>query len=56
MTKTVKIPSSLYASAKPMPPCLYETLVSLGASSLSFIQVCTLYEGFNLEGKKQEKN
>ena len=29
ITKTVKTPSSLYASTKPMPPCLYESLVSL---------------------------
>ena len=35
LTKTIKTPSSLYTSAKPMPPFLHERLVSLWASSLS---------------------
>jgi hypothetical protein len=55
ITKTLKTPSSFYASAKPMPPCLSESLVSLWASSLSFNQAVTLCEGLKLEGKKQEK-
>ena len=55
ITKTLKTPSNLYASVKPMPSCLYENLVSLWASSLSFNQTVTLCEGFKLEGKKQEK-
>ena len=38
-----------------MPPCLSERLVSLVASSLSDNQVCTLYEGFKLEGKNKKK-
>ena len=55
LTKTLKTPSSLYASVKPMPACLYESPVSLRASSLSFNQAVTLFEGLKLEGKKQEK-
>ena len=55
ITKTLKTSSSFYASAKPMPPCLSESLVSLGASSLSFNQAVTLFEGLKLESKKQEK-
>ena len=53
--KKLKTPSSLHASAKPVPSCLYESLVSLGASSLSSNQSVTLCEGLKLEGKKQEK-
>ena len=45
----------MLASAKPVSSCSYESLVSLGASSLSFNQVVTLCEGLKLEGKKQEK-
>ena len=55
ITKTLKTPSSLYASMKPMPSCLYESLVSLRASSLSFNQAVTLYEGLKLEVKNKKK-
>ena len=55
LTKTVNTPSSLYASAKPMPSCLYKILVSLEASSLSSNQAVTICDGLKLEGKKHEK-
>ena len=38
-----------------MPSCLYESLVSLRASSLSFNQAVPLYEGLKLEVKNKKK-